>query len=481
MEEKIILDTIILTHLGRHCLVSLAQLCLPGINAVIKYSNSWVPELDKTAMAQLLLPDDIKPKIHQVWRIFLKTMEIGEEAISSLKIGDQESVDVVISDEFIRCVRSGNYRHANHFSDRLLFHTNHGRPDYLGTSFYLINSLQEYHMTREDQDELGRFSAMASVQHRFSILDQNYVLQLFRDLASTIPGVAKHKELRPSRIYVTHDVDIVTNLVLIEGKHAIRKFRPDLLLRTLTTYFLKGAPMGLFDRMMQINDAYDVKATFFWLIEQGHSDLKMSGRSIANADYRFDAPVLAKVRQKLLKHGHSVGLHKSLHASSFKEESTKFENPPCSNRNHFLYFRLPEHYDALEISGLKMDCSLGFPDRPGFRNSFGFPFCPFDMRQNRSYSFLEVPLNVMDATFDVYQEQSFGAAAEYIGDFLEQNKSGSLLSLLWHNNYFLPGKYPDAIKAYKSILAKVRDLGIRSVTEAEILAEYQNDPIPTSG
>ena len=60
------------------------------------------------------------------------------------------------------------------------------------------------------------------------------------------------------------------------------------------------------EKILAIEDAYDVRSVFFWLTERGR------GRNgIENADYHIDDPAIRKKMQLVSAAGGSNGLHKS--------------------------------------------------------------------------------------------------------------------------------------------------------------------------
>ena len=77
------------------------------------------------------------------------------------------------------------------------------------------------------------------------------------------------------------------------------------------------------------------------------------------------------------------------------------------------------------LAVLKVDCSLGFAETPGFRNSYGQPFLPYNLSEDRPYRFVEVPLNIMDGTFQRYMKVPVKETATRVIDFFEKNKYDS--------------------------------------------------------
>ena len=221
------------------------------------------------------------------------------------------------------------------------------------------------------------------------------------------------------------------------------------------------------DKIMKIEDEHSLKSTFFWLVNKG-----MLNKREVNADYDINDRKIRATMKSIETGGWENGLHKSISPDSYKEELSKLAVPTIANRNHYLKFRLPDLYENIETSGLQMDASLGFAEAVGFRNSFGLPFHPFNLKERKPYSFIEVPLNVMDGTLKQYRGVPLNETTSQIISFLEKNKTGSLLSILWHNTYFTDYKFGGYLKVYKKILEYIRANDLQVINPREIVKEF---------
>ena len=151
------------------------------------------------------------------------------------------------------------------------------------------------------------------------------------------------------------------------------------------------------DQIMSLESEFNCTSTFFWLVKKGKE------QGLKNSDYNFKSPRIKKIFHEVRNRGFENGIHKSISKDSFMSELEIFDETPIANRYHFLKFNLPSGYDAIEQAGLKIDTSLGFAENSGFRNNYGRPFNPFNVEERRPYSFIEVPLHVMDTA--LYQIQ----------------------------------------------------------------------------
>ena len=145
-------------------------------------------------------------------------------------------------------------------------------------------------------------------------------------------------------------------------------------------------------------------------------------------------------------------MHKSAGNDNFKNEINRSGGDTAFNRNHYLITELPSTFQDIESAGIRVDSTMGFPESIGFRNSYGFPIRPFNLKDSRPYTFVEVPLTIMDTTLKFYQKNNSRQAEIIILDFLNKNKENAVITILWHNNYFFDYADKGWLTCYKNIL-----------------------------
>jgi hypothetical protein len=380
---------------------------------------------------------------------------------AGLKIGSSSEADLHISDFFTNDVTPRAFNDYS-FSATGYIETKKKEPDYFATAFYLLNSLQEYDAT--NLDSLERFKYSASCQARLSNVTDNVVQSCFAEIARQL-GVPPKET--PTQFFLSHDIDTVYEAILQDGFYALKKGRIDIFFQLLFRAAM-GRPDWLnMDLIMDIESEYDCRSTFFWIVNKGKA-----GNKLANADYAFKSKNIQRIVNQVDRRGFENGLHKSISADSFSNELSQFSNTPIANRYHYLKFNIPSGYDTLEASGLKLDASLGFAETPGFRNNYGLPFNPFNLKDQRPYAFVEVPLNVMDTSFFRYKRSSVTEAEKEIFSFFEKNKTNCVLSVLWHNNFFSNYKYCGYLPLYKKILQYIQENQLKTITQQQIVDNY---------
>lgn len=329
---------------------------------------------------------------------------------------------------------------------------------YLEKIFHLVNCVQEYDSS--ETDAYGRFSYYHSWQYMNHNITQNVVLE-------TMEAFIRHyfrgtSFVKPAtRLFLSHDIDTIHGEFMQNGRYYLKTFQFDKLKNVILNYLVNRPGWANMDFINRLHDDYGVKHAYFWLAEKGKQN------KIMNADYSKNE--LSKYSQQC----NSNGLHKSSGNADFRAETEMLPFRCIANRNHFLRYSLPSHWEQLEGSELRIDASMGFAEHFGFRNSYGYAFKPYNPSNQRTYSHIAVPLHLMDATFRNYMKIPVEETADTIIQFIEANKTGCILSILWHNTFFTNGKYEGYAEQYIKILRYLNDnrfetLDINDLSQIEV-------------
>lgn len=404
----------------------------------------------------------------QVFGRYIGFTPVMVEDDPQILIAEHGMGDMQVSHFFRMTYQSGDRHFKSFFRKELLHYTAGNKPDYLSTCFYLLAYLQEY--TDYIPDKYGRFPYANSVQSHFGCIEQNLVALYFTKLYASTPKLQSlvNKQTHPTRIFLSHDIDSGYGALAQNGKWLLKNGRIGALLQLIFNHYLRTPDHLMLDKIMDIEDAHDVRSVFFWLVRDGKGT-----RQIENADYRISDPKVAHIQHVIKHRGWVNGMHKSAGRSTFSSDLERISQvgEPI-NRNHYLLTELPGTFDDIESAGIRMDATMGFPEAPGFRNSYGLPIQPFHMLEKRSYRFLEVPLHVMDTTYRYYLNKSGAEAEKAIINLLESNPTDAVISILWHNNYFFDQADTSWLRAYKNILQYMRDKKMPSVMPDELMAQY---------
>lgn len=384
---------------------------------------------------------------------------------SEISIGSNTTYDFEVSASFYGSLQKGIYQFQNFLDNTCIIKTESNRPDYISTVFYMINSFQEY--AARDVDDIGRFQYKDSYQATFGNVELNLVQHCFDKLCEhpKLAHLKNHKS--QSCVFLSHDIDSINGALLQDGFHLLKQGKPHLIFNLLLNAILQRPDWLNIEEIMKIEDEHSFKSTFFWLVNKGWLNKKE-----VNSDYNLTSKIIQSVIGNVKVKGWENELHKSISTDSYGEEIKKTAFQPKANRNHYLKFTLPELYDNIEKSGLLLDASLGFAEAMGFRNSYGLPFTPYNTKERKPYSFVEVPLTIMDRTLHKYMNIPAKETAQTIINFLEKNKSNCVISILWHNNYFTNYKFQGYLDVYKKVLGYLQEAKWSSASTSEIIDQY---------
>jgi hypothetical protein len=394
----------------------------------------------------------------------IKIIFIDDKNGSDLIFDHTDSNSILINTEFYdKLINMKLYDFESYFKIApIIFFPNSNKKDWLSTAFYMINSFQEYNCESYKQDKFERFKFEYSYQKKFGCIETNLVQICFDNFVGEyITNINLKNKERVSKMFLSHDIDLIHGSFFQDGLWALKKGRLDIIMKLIMNEIIQNPNWKNIDKIAKLHSIHDLKSTFFWIATQ-----KVAANKVRNADYS------TKEIKKLIKFSESNGLHKSCYTSSIDEELAQLPFETKLNRFHFLKFNLPNAYDSIDESQLDLDASLGFAEAFGFRNNYGLPFNPYNLSEQKMYNFVEVPLNLMDATLHKYMKIPLEKTAKEIIAFIEKNNKNSILSLLWHNPYFTDYKHEGFLNEYKKVLLYLNEIGMKSITPNEIITEF---------
>lgn len=339
-----------------------------------------------------------------------------------------------------------------------LITTNEGHVDYLTTIFYMVNCLQELNPEPSDLDRHNRFKYSSSYQSMGTITE-NIVEKLMDAFC------AKHQLIgtkRKSTFFISHDIDTIYGSLYQDGFWAIKRMKLGTIMKLILLEISRRPHWKNIDKIVKINNEHDIRSTFFWLVNKGKGE-----RGIMNADYSIEKE--RELLELVERSGNTNGLHKSCSEMSIDDELMKGKIDTGYNRYHFLNFQTHSDWSKISDSKLTFDCSLGFAEHYGFRNSYGRAFQPFDIEKNQPHDFVEAPLTFMDGTFHSYMTLPSSEASKTVIDLFEKNPENCDFSLLWHNTYFTDYKYNSYLDEYKKIVGFIYENKIETVSPRELI------------
>jgi hypothetical protein len=360
--------------------------------------------------------------------------------------------------------------------------------DFLSSSFYLL--------TLQEEKGKERFFAKGSWREKEGLHQMPLVNNYFKILFDLISMAAKEgrmpllwKSFWPfganMAAALTHDVDILAQWILYaifrkwtllkRGNFKalakmISKFPGFLLRKNKSSY---GVNQLLDEEKIR---GYD--STFFFIAGEP------SWKTIIQSDVTYSIKKAEPAIKKILSENGEIGLHGSrnsyLSQEVMQSEKEKIDgllpHPSIGIRQHFLYLKPPDTWRHQSGVGFLYDCSLGYPDRSGFRSGFAFPFRPFDTEKDEDLPIWELNTNFMDQTYDKYDPKDTGRMKEEIDQLTNQVEStgGGLITLLWHTNVLEEFGFIGFLRLYAEVLDELKKKKA-FVSSAENIAKFWRD------
>lgn len=340
---------------------------------------------------------------------------------------------------------------ADNEQELITYHTNGTASinyDIIASAFYLLSGWQEHY--GPERDKFRRYTYKASVQAKYGFITKpvvNYYFDILKEVLERVYNTDLNHKLWGQHKFatcLTSDIDRLHSAWRVAGKQAFKATD----FKTVAALLAKKAVgKDAWDNLAEVTafaERYGAKATLFFL----PSDQYYNG--YPNADYDITKPKYQKEIKALAETEHEIALHGSFGTSNdlvqLKADQRKIPVQVKGNRFHYLCYQPENTEQVLQQSRLEYDCSLGFSEHFGFRNSYCHPFYPFDFSTRKAANFLELPLILMDTTLysinymGLKSDKAFEAVATVIDKVA---KFGGLFTLLWHNeNFSAYSEYP---------------------------------------
>ncbi|WP_196885288.1 polysaccharide deacetylase family protein [Aureivirga sp. CE67] len=315
--------------------------------------------------------------------------------------------------------------------------------DIFAAGFYLLSRYEEYFPHKEDQYE--RFPASESLAYKSGFLEfpviDIWAYKFLKVLKERYPDFEVIE--REFEYISTFDIDIAFDY---KHKGIIRTLggtsRDILSLRIgkmiqryLSIFGLLKDPFDAFDRIIQIQNRYEIKTLFFFQI----GDYTTYDKNISATNTKFRSLI------KSVSDYADVGLHPSYftmrNSEKLKKEKTRLEKilnrPIYQSRQHFLRLDLPETYQNLIDLEVLEDYTMGYPSHVGFRASTCTPFYFYDLDYEIQTPLKVYPFAVMDATLrDYLKLKPKEAFRKMVAIKNEVQKVNGTLITLFHNEIF---------------------------------------------
>lgn len=270
------------------------------------------------------------------------------------------------------------------------------------------------------------------------------------------------------RVCLTHDVDRVrkTYQYLTKTGKTLLKGQVHRAWKMLKKGFEPKSPYWGFDTVIDIENKYNAKSTFFFLEESAKVQWwNPTSYKIALGRYHVNEPKVAEMMRYLDANGWEIGLHGSYYSYDnpelLKREKVAIEDvlghEIMGIRQHYLNWN-EKTWERQKEAGFKYDSTWGFTRAIGYKENKVTPFFPFG-----DPDFCEIPLVIMDSCFDSESER---------WDKLEQliaqaeNENG-ILVINFHTNNFDEVEFPMYKRNYVRLIETLQARGAEFLTMKE--------------
>lgn len=329
------------------------------------------------------------------------------------------------------------------------------RTDWLGAACWFLHGLAERAHER-------RYGAIHSYSCRLKHWDAriwdrawaNRIALFLRRWAARNSGETEAALLGPNpraEILLTHDIDAVAMTLALRFKQA--SFHGLSAIRQLS----RGKPGGAAAQLLlavrfagRSGDLWHIDQVASLVRERGmRSHFFVYGRprgrslklAILDPQYDIARTPLGETLHALHSDGFCVGLHQSFDswrdAGAMTAEKRRIENnvqvPIDSCRQHWLRFSWADTWAAQERAGFALDATLGFNDRPGFRNGAALRMRPWSEARGAELAIESVPMVLMDSQLYDYAGHDEASRAAEIDRWIDEVRAvGGVASVIWH-------------------------------------------------
>lgn len=250
---------------------------------------------------------------------------------------------------------------------------------------------------------------------------------------------------------MTHDVDAVSKTISIRLKQcAFNLFNASRAvaggnlrqakdrLSQAARFLFSGENWWTFDQLIQHERKAGIRSHFNFYSDRRP---KTFARWLFDPGYDISSPRLSNFIKKIHSEGWVIGLHPAFDAwqdpaliraqRSNVESIVGTEVKTC--RQHWLRFGWGHTWTAQSEAGIRLDTTLMFNDRPGFRTAAALSWAPWNPAEGRAHHLSVLPTVLMDSHLYDYQPMSATERRMALKRWLSEIAAvGGKAAVLWH-------------------------------------------------
>ena len=324
--------------------------------------------------------------------------------------------------------------------------------DIIASTYFLISRYEEYINPNSNRDPHGRYIGKQSVPAQAGFIHRPIVEEygkLLRNLLQQagVPLLPIPQQI--NHIYLTHDIDSITNYRRIRGLIG------GILRRENITTILKS--------LININN--DPAYTFPWILNQDNQlpqatqiYFVKAARQVSGLDrpaYNLIGKNFTHLKKEILTSSPKAifGLHASYKSGNIPDiisDERKLlqyaieSQQITTSRHHYLRSLQPNDMEALIDARITDDYTMGYADIAGFRLGTCHAVRFINPATRKLTSLTLHPLTIMDCTLSEphYMNLTYKEALSYSQTLINETKQhNGDLCLLWHNTRFTNNDY----------------------------------------
>ncbi|HEM48839.1 MAG TPA: hypothetical protein ENO27_01380 [Caldithrix sp.] len=309
--------------------------------------------------------------------------------------------------------------------------------DIFASSFFLLTRWEEN--VNKVRDLHHRFPGSESIAFRNNFLHRPVVNEYVNMLWNMLKRLGFQGERRKKdfELVLTHDIDALTYV-------SFRTLIGDIIIRRNTKlaiehskYLYRHDPYDTYDFLMTSSEKLGLKSHFYFMA----SNYKKK----YDTGYYLNRSKFKTIIRKIKKRGHIIGFHPGYYTyddnSRWSYEKQLLENAIqqeiLEGRQHYLRMDVTKTLPIWDKNSMKIDSTLGFADKEGFRCGTGDLFSIFDFLNRKQLQLKERPLILMDGTLRQYQQYTQAQVSEIIKYYINiGNRYNTGVTMLFHNSSF---------------------------------------------
>lgn len=326
--------------------------------------------------------------------------------------------------------------------------------DIFASSFFMLTRWEEH--INKTRDFHNRFPGSDSIAFRNNFLNRPVVNEYVEMLWNMIQKLGYKGERRRGNfeLVLTHDIDelnypgsyrTILGDVLKRGnlKLAQEHFK----------YIYLSNPYDTFDFLMTTSEKLGVKSCFYFM--------STDSQLLYERNFYLKSRLFVSTIKKIKERGHIIGFHPGYYTydnfvrwSYEKRLLEKAVNHEIDEgRQHYLRMDITKTFTIWDKNNMKIDSTLSFADKEGFRCGTGDTFHIFDFCNRKQLNLEERPLIIMDRSLQQYQKYTYDQALEIFQHYISAGKKyRTKITLLFHNSSFF-GKWAGYDSLYKNLLS----------------------------